>query len=58
MSVSGELRVWLIRCTGRYDNRSFFIKTPFLILCNDGTVGFQYCTFNLPIGSPPRGNGP
>ena len=28
MSVSGELRVGLIRCTGRYDNISF-IKTPF-----------------------------
>ena len=29
MSVSGELRVGLIRCTGRYDNISFIIKTPF-----------------------------
>ena len=28
MSVSGELRVGLIRCTGRYDNISFTIKTP------------------------------
>ena len=29
MSVSGELSVGLIRCTGRYDNISFIIKTPF-----------------------------
>ena len=29
MSVSGELRVGLIRCTGRYDNMNFIIKTPY-----------------------------
>ena len=29
MSVSGELSVGLIRCTGRYGNISFIIKTPF-----------------------------
>ena len=29
MSVSGELSVGLIRCTGRYDNISFIIKTPY-----------------------------
>ena len=27
MSVSGKMRVGLIRCTGRYDNISFIIKT-------------------------------
>ena len=32
MSVSGELRVGLIRSTGRYDNISFIIKTPFVTL--------------------------
>ena len=31
MSVSGDLRVGLIRCTGRHDNISFVIKTPFLL---------------------------
>ena len=30
MSVSGELSVGLIRCTGRYDNISFIIETPFV----------------------------
>ena len=30
MSVSGRLSVGLIRCTGKYDNISFRIKTPFL----------------------------
>ena len=29
MSVSGRLSVGLIRCTGKYDNISFRIKTPF-----------------------------
>ena len=29
MSLLGELRVGLIRCTGRYDNISFIIKTPY-----------------------------
>ena len=34
MSVLGELRVGLIRCTGRYDNISFRIKTPyFIVIC-------------------------
>ena len=31
MSVLGELRVGLIRCTSRYDNISFIIKTPFCV---------------------------
>ena len=29
-SVSGRLSVGLIRCTGKYNNISFRIKTPFL----------------------------
>ena len=29
MSVLGRLSVGLIRCTGKYDNISFRIKTPF-----------------------------
>ena len=32
MSVSGRLSVGLIRCTGRYDNISFRIKTPYICL--------------------------
>ena len=36
MSVSGDLGVGLIICTGRYDNISFIIKTP----CN-----FTPCKF-------------
>ena len=32
MSVSGRLSVGLIRCTGRYDNISFRIKTPYPII--------------------------
>ena len=31
MSVSGRLSVWLIRCTGRYDNISFRIKLHFVV---------------------------
>ena len=30
MCVSGKLSVGLIRCTGKYDNISFRIKTPYL----------------------------
>ena len=29
MNVPGELSVGLMRCTGRYDNISFIIKTPY-----------------------------
>ena len=31
MSVSGDLGVGLIRCTGRYDNISSIIKTPYFL---------------------------
>ena len=33
MSVSGRSSVGLIRCTGRYDNISFRIKTPYIYVC-------------------------
>ena len=32
MSVSGKMRVGLIRCTVRYDNISFIIKTPYMYI--------------------------
>ena len=38
MSVSGRLSVGLIRCTGRYDNISFRIKTPFLFHVQDPVI--------------------
>ena len=46
-SVSGKMRVGLIRCTGRYDNISFIIKTPFFLFCAILNVGNCFFHFGL-----------
>ena len=43
MSVSGRLSVGLIRCTGKYDNISFKIKTPFFNIHKEDSI----CYHNL-----------
>ena len=53
MCVSGRLKCGLIRWTGKYDNISFRIKTPFL-LASHGVNGHFYaddCQIYLPIAN-------